>query len=60
MLDFIIQERLELIAEHVNIILNRMKKISAAQDFIAYEDGQILYDSILVRLQSIGENIKKI
>ena len=37
-----------------------MKKISAAEDFTVTEAGQILYDSILVRLQSIGENFKKI
>lgn len=37
-----------------------MKKVPTAEDFIATPEGQILYDSILVRLQSIGENIKKI
>lgn len=58
--DFIIEERLELIREHIGVILERMKKISTAQGFIASEEGQILYDSILVRLQSIGENVKKI
>ncbi len=57
--DFIIKERLELIREHIDIILERMKKISMAQDFVASEEGRILYDSILVRLQSIGENFKK-
>ncbi len=58
--DFIIEDRLSLIKEHIDIIPDRMKKIPTAQDFIATPDGQILYDSILVRLQSIGENIKKI
>jgi|GEM_PF-4326964 len=33
MLDFIIEERLKLIREHIDVILERMKKISTAQDF---------------------------
>lgn len=37
--DFIIEERLELIREHIGVILERMKKISTAQGFIASEEG---------------------
>jgi uncharacterized protein with HEPN domain len=58
--DFIIEDRLTLIGEHVDVILERIKKISSADDFTDTDDGQILFDSILTRLQSIGENIKKI
>lgn len=36
-----------------------METIISAADFTS-ESGQIIYDSILMRLQSIGENIKKI
>lgn len=49
-----------MIKEHIHVILGRMERISTAEDFISSEDGQVLYDSILIRLQSIGENIKKI
>ncbi len=44
--DFIIEDRLSLIKEHIDIIPDRMKKIPTAQDFIATPDGQILYDSV--------------
>jgi len=37
-----------------------MKKVPDADYFTSSEESQILYDSILIRLQAIGENIKKI
>ncbi len=55
----IIQERLEGIAEHIVVLEHRTKGASSPADFKT-EAGQIIYDSILMRLQSIGENIKKI
>ena|SRR5450631_1289829 len=58
--DPIILERLEIILDHVSVIGERMKKVLDAEYFVSTEDGQILYDSILIRLQAIGENIKKI
>jgi len=42
------------------IIAERMKKVPDADYFTSSEESQILYDSILIRLQAIGENIKKI
>jgi uncharacterized protein with HEPN domain len=56
----IIIERLEIILDHCTIILDRLEGIKDASDFINSEQGQIIYDSLLIRLQSIGENIKKI
>jgi len=58
--DPIILERLELILEHTSIIAERMKRVPDANYFNGSEESQILYDSILIRLQAIGENIKKI
>ena len=58
--DPIILERLDIILEHVSVIGERMKKVPDAEYFVSIEEGQILYDSILIRLQAIGENIKKI
>jgi uncharacterized protein with HEPN domain len=60
MLDPIIIERLELILDHISVIDERMKRVLDADYFVSNEEGQILYDSILIRLQSIGENVKKI
>lgn len=59
MLDQIIRERLELIIEHANVILKRMLDVDDANWFTSTE-GEILYDSLIIRLQAIGENIKKI
>ncbi len=58
--DNIILERLELILEHTEVIMQRMLLVPNAEWFIAGEAGEITYDSLLARLQPIGENIKKI
>ena len=55
----IIKERLEGIEEHITVLLHRMEGITSPANFET-DTGQIIYDSILMRLQSIGENIKKI
>ncbi len=57
--DQIIKERLEGIAEHITVLQHRMEGIASPANFKT-EAGQVIYDSILMRLQSIGENIKKI
>jgi uncharacterized protein with HEPN domain len=58
--DAIIQERLELILEHTEVIMQRMLSVPRAEWFISDEEGQKMYDSLLPRLQPIGENIKKV
>ena len=58
--DFIINERLELIVEHADVIIERMQMIPNADWFVSDKDGARTYDSIIARLQPIGENIKKI
>jgi uncharacterized protein with HEPN domain len=57
--DQIIKERLEGITEHIAVLQYRMESITNPDSFKT-EAGQIIFDSILMRLQSIGENIKKI
>jgi len=57
--DRIINDRLIAIKEHINVIERRMKSISKASDFRT-KQGSVLFDSILIRLQALGENIKKI
>ncbi|WP_026768594.1 DUF86 domain-containing protein [Asinibacterium sp. OR53] len=56
----IILERLNGISEHIVVIENRMRTIRSATDFTTDDNGSVIFDSILMRLQSIGENIKKI
>jgi uncharacterized protein with HEPN domain len=58
--DAIILERLELILEHTEVIIQRMFSVPDAEWFISGDSGEQMYDSIIARLQPIGENIKKI
>lgn len=58
--DPLIKERLELILEHIAIIKDRMAGVPDAAWFISGEEGQIMFDSLIARLQPIGENIRKI
>jgi uncharacterized protein with HEPN domain len=58
--DTLITERLELILDHTGVIKERMKVVPDAAWFIKDDEGQIIYDSLIARLQAIGENFKKI
>jgi uncharacterized protein with HEPN domain len=58
--DNIILERLELTLGHTGVIMQRMVSVPDAEWFISGEEGEQMYDSIIARLQPIGENIKKI
>ncbi len=56
----IIHDRLKLILESINLILERTERIKTAKDFVKDKDGIELMDSIAMRLQMIGENAKRI
>ncbi len=56
----IIQDRLTLILESINLILERSERIKTARDFVKDKEGIELMDSIAMRLQMIGENAKRI
>jgi uncharacterized protein with HEPN domain len=56
----IIHDRLILILESINLILERSERIKIAGDFVKDKDGIELMDSIAMRLQMIGENAKRI
>ncbi len=49
---------LETILEHVYICNKRFSEIQRPTDFISTDSGKILLDSIVTRLQAIGEKIK--
>ena len=51
---------LESILDHISEIKKRFSKINSPDDFIISDDGKTLLDAIAIRLQAIGENVKKI
>ncbi len=60
MLDDIISENFRIIVESIELIENRFIKIESADDFVSSEDGILILDAISMRLQIIGELLKKI
>lgn len=48
------------ISEGIEIVLRRSGKINIPLDFSSNQEGSDLYDAILMRLQVIGEVLKKI
>ncbi|EMO39812.1 PF01934 family protein [Leptospira noguchii serovar Autumnalis str. ZUN142] len=55
-----IKERFEFILESISLIETRFNKIRFPDDLIDSEDGMTILDSIAMRLQAIGDNIKSI
>ncbi len=53
-------DNLELMVESIGLIEQRFLEISEADDFVRSAEGVIILDSICMRLQSIGELVKKI
>jgi len=53
-------ESLQGIIESINLIQTRFSKISEPGDFVMSPDGILFLDSISMRLQIIGELLKKI
>ena len=58
--DEIISENLQLIYESLDLINKRFANISQPDDFVLDDSGVIVLDSITMRLQVIGELLKKI
>ncbi|MCW7479423.1 DUF86 domain-containing protein [Leptospira bandrabouensis] len=55
-----IYERFEFIFESIVIIQTRFEKIKFPDDLINSQDGITILDSIAMRLQAIGDNIKSV
>lgn len=55
-----IYERFEFILESIVIIQTRFEKIKFPDDLINSQDGITILDSIAMRLQAIGDNIKSV
>ena len=60
MLDDIIRDNLQIILESIVLIEKRFSKINSADDFVSSADGVLILDAIAMRLQVVGELLKKI
>jgi uncharacterized protein with HEPN domain len=60
MLDDIITDNLKIILESIILIESRFSKISIADDLVSDADGVLILDAIAMRLQVVGELLKKI
>jgi uncharacterized protein with HEPN domain len=60
MLDPVIAERIELIRESILLIESRTQGIQSSKDFVKNEESKMIMDAVAMRLQVIGENVKKI
>ena len=53
-------DKCELIILHINVVTEYFSSIQYPSDFKNTKQGQLLLDAILMRLQAIGETVKKI
>jgi uncharacterized protein with HEPN domain len=60
MLEDVIRENLKVIIESIALIEERFEKINSADDFVSNSHGTFVLDAISMRLQIVGELIKKI
>jgi len=60
MLNEEIADYVDLMLESINLIVNRFSKIRSPEAFVQSADGVTLLDAISMRLQVIGESVRKI
>jgi uncharacterized protein with HEPN domain len=60
MLDDMINENFRIIAESIKLIEDRFERITLSDDFVSNADGIFVLDAISLRIQIIGELLKKI
>jgi len=58
--DVLITDNLQDIISSIELIEQRFKSIAGVDDFVLSEAGMLLLDSICMRLQIVGELMKKI
>lgn len=54
------KELLEFVIESIQVVKKRMKSVQSIDDLLDTEEGQEKLDSILMRMQEIGEAIKNL
>ena len=57
---YTVKDRLEQISESIDLIVSRCENIYSANDFLLSPDNVMKFDSCVMRLQAIGEQIGKI
>lgn len=57
---YTIHDRLLQIAEAITIITGRCDRIATPDDFLASATGMMIFDSCVMRLQTIGEQVSKL
>ena len=60
MLDEIIRDNLQIILESIVLIESRFSKINSADDLVSSAGGVLILDAIAMRLQVVGELLKKV
>jgi uncharacterized protein with HEPN domain len=45
---------------HIEICQARLEKIHSASDFVHTAEGELLLDAVSMRLQAVGENVKRV
>lgn len=60
MLDDVIRDNLQIILESIVLVEDRFSKINSADDLVSSADGVFILDGIAMRLQVVGELLKKI
>lgn len=55
-----IRDRLQYIMKHATVIIQRMREVENTYEYAASDEGQLIFDSLIARLQALGENFKKI
>ncbi|MBI2270425.1 MAG: DUF86 domain-containing protein [Bacteroidetes bacterium] len=60
MFDNRVQYLFDFVLENIDIVIDRFSTIQNANEFVVNKNNKVLLDSIVIRLQVIGENIKKI
>lgn len=58
--NFTIRDRLLQIAESISLIQERCQHIQDADDFLLTPGGMMIFDSCVMRLQAIGEQVGKL
>lgn len=58
--NFTIEDRLLQIAESITLIQERCRHIQHADDFLLTPGGMMIFDSCVMRLQAIGEQVGKL
>lgn len=57
---YTIKDRLQQIAESIDIIQTRCMNINTPDDFLLSPDNMTIFDSCVMRLQTIGEQVGKL